>query len=94
MKQLLTSSCFVFFGGASSGFNSFNTRQTDLRYTTDNEECPLKRDHFKRKVVFQPSFLRRTVSFWGVSSNRATIGGDLQHWFWMFSSTSEFIFFK
>ena len=28
-------------------------------------ECPLKRDHFKRKVVLQPLFFRGYVSFRG-----------------------------
>ena len=27
--------------------------------------CALKRDHFRRKIVFQPSFVRGYVSFWG-----------------------------
>ena len=84
MKQLRTSSCF-FFGGvlAVSIVSTLDTEiltslgasfwQTDLR---SPEKGPFL------KGVFQPSFLRDELwVFRGVSSNRATNRGDLQHCF-------------
>ena len=39
------------------------------KYTPGNhrkQTCPLERDHFKRKLVFQPSFFKGHVTFWMV----------------------------
>ena len=34
-------------------------------FSLEINKCPVKRDHFKRKLVFQPSFFRGYVSFQG-----------------------------
>lgn len=63
MKQLRTSSCFFFL--CASSFNSFNTRQTDLRYTTDNLHVPWKVTVLKGKQSSNPHFWETNSEFSG-----------------------------
>ena len=40
--------------------------------------CPTERDHFKRKLVFQPSFFRGYVSLWWYTNLKFNIDTQIK----------------
>ena len=61
LTYLLQSVIFRLSPGGSLAYFSL----LDGMYTPRKLICNLKKDHFKRKIDLQPSFLRDYVSFWG-----------------------------
>lgn len=52
------------------------TRESKIKcqYPPKMQECPLKRDHVKRKIVLQPSFFRGHVKFRGGKCTKRQFG--------------------
>ena len=65
--------CTLLYGGKSSCKKPLSTKQrkTDhLKVLPSGKlTCPLKRDYFNRKYIFQPAFFRGYVSFQGGVKN-------------------------